>query len=256
MMLGLSALLVMALTCSGCNNAAEGALSGGAVGALSGAAIGSLSGNAGAGAAIGAVVGGVGGAIVGDQNRRRSEEMAAMQQAPPPPQMATPQVVSSDKTVKTTTVTKTTVTSQYPPTPTSTALGRFVGEWRVTGSIDAGDGRTIPIGGTASGNVDKTFFVRLDLQFIDPRTGEPVIGTSTISQHGGRKLEMINAFSTSPTIKRFDGEADASETTFTFKQVDPPASSRRVIFKTSYPGFTAEVWDGGRRVESYTFSPS
>ncbi|MBL8963404.1 MAG: hypothetical protein KF787_00855 [Phycisphaeraceae bacterium] len=57
-----------------CENAGQGALSGGAVGALGGLAIGSVSGNAGAGAVIGAVSGAVVGGVIGDQNRRASEQ--------------------------------------------------------------------------------------------------------------------------------------------------------------------------------------
>jgi hypothetical protein len=59
--LGLGACLLAA----GCNNAAEGALSGAAIGALGGLAIGSLTGGSGTGAATGAVI--------GDQNKRNDE---------------------------------------------------------------------------------------------------------------------------------------------------------------------------------------
>ena len=58
------------LVAAGCNNAGQGALSGGAMGALGGLAIGSLTGNAGAGAAIGAIAGAATGAVIGDQNER------------------------------------------------------------------------------------------------------------------------------------------------------------------------------------------
>lgn len=61
-----------ALFLVGCNNAAEGALSGAAIGAGSGAAIGSLSGDVGKGAAYGAIGGAVLGAFVGDQNERNA----------------------------------------------------------------------------------------------------------------------------------------------------------------------------------------
>lgn len=57
----------------GCENAGQGAVSGGAIGALGGLAIGSLSGNAGKGAAIGAISGAVAGGVIGDQNRRAEE---------------------------------------------------------------------------------------------------------------------------------------------------------------------------------------
>jgi outer membrane lipoprotein SlyB len=59
-----------ALASTGCNNAGEGALSGGALGALAGMGLGSLSGNMGKGAAAGAIIGAVGGALIGDQNDR------------------------------------------------------------------------------------------------------------------------------------------------------------------------------------------
>jgi tetrahydromethanopterin S-methyltransferase subunit C len=68
----------LSLVFTGCENAGQGALSGGAVGALGGLAIGSLSGNAGAGAAIGAIAGSVGGAVIGDQNRRANERQRDM----------------------------------------------------------------------------------------------------------------------------------------------------------------------------------
>ena len=56
---------------SGCNNAAEGTLSGAALGAGAGAVIGSFFGSAGTGAAVGAVGGALGGGVIGDQNDRR-----------------------------------------------------------------------------------------------------------------------------------------------------------------------------------------
>ncbi len=71
-------LLVCAVGASGCNNAGQGAISGGAIGALGGLAIGSLSGSAGAGAAIGAVSGAVVGGVIGDQNRRAEERQQQM----------------------------------------------------------------------------------------------------------------------------------------------------------------------------------
>ena len=69
----LLAVAASAALVGGCDNAGQGALSGGAIGALGGLAIGSLSGNAGAGAAIGAIGGAVAGGVIGDQNRRANE---------------------------------------------------------------------------------------------------------------------------------------------------------------------------------------
>jgi hypothetical protein len=216
----------------GCENAGQGAVSGAGIGALSGLAIGSLSGNAGAGAAIGAVAGGVGGAVIGDQNRRKNE--AAAQQPPPPSTVV--------------------VTSQQ-PYATGQALGRLVGQWRINGTIDSGSGTPLPLYGTARGTIDKIYFVRLDINFTDPRTGSPVQGTSIVSQTGGRGVEMTNSFSSSPTVNHFRGTMDASGTVFDMTQFDPPVSSRRVILRLSTNNqWTADVWGGTNRIESYTFT--
>lgn len=66
------------LTATGCNNAAQGAVSGGAMGALGGLAIGSLTGSAGKGAAIGAISGALVGGVIGDQNRRAEQSQQNM----------------------------------------------------------------------------------------------------------------------------------------------------------------------------------
>lgn len=76
--IGCGALAVFAAVAGGCDNAGQGAVSGGAIGALGGLAIGSLSGNAGAGAAIGAVSGAVVGGVIGDQNRRAQQSQQNM----------------------------------------------------------------------------------------------------------------------------------------------------------------------------------
>jgi hypothetical protein len=229
-------LLVATIVASlGCSNGKQGALSGAGIGALSGLAIGSLTGNAGKGAAIGAIVGGVGGAVIGDQNRRKDEAAAAAAQQPPPPQ----QVVI--------------VAPQ--PYSTGQALGRLVGQWRVNGTIDTGSGATLPVYGTARGSVDKTYFVRIDLNFTDPRNGIPVQGTSVLSQTGVRGVQMTNSFSTSPAVKQFRGEMDPSGSLFDLRQFDPPYGSRRVmIHMSTSTQWTADVWEGSSRSESYTFT--
>jgi uncharacterized protein YcfJ len=71
-------LVSTALVSVGCENAGQGAVSGGAIGALGGLAIGSLSGNAGAGAAIGAISGAVAGGVIGDQNQRAQQSQQNM----------------------------------------------------------------------------------------------------------------------------------------------------------------------------------
>lgn len=76
-------LLPAAVLACGCENAGQGAVSGGAIGALGGLAIGSFSGNAGAGAAIGAISGAVAGGIIGDQNQRAAQSQQNMRYGGP-----------------------------------------------------------------------------------------------------------------------------------------------------------------------------
>ena len=160
--LGSNLALVAVLAMSGgCENAQQGAVSGAGIGALSGLAIGSLTGNAGRGAATGAIIGGVGGAAIGDQNRRRNEEAA--RQSPQPAQT----IVVQQQPVSVA------VTAQ-PSYQTGSALGRLVGQWNISGTIDGGNGTMLPVHGTARATVDLSYFVRLDLHFTDPRSGEVV----------------------------------------------------------------------------------
>ena len=71
----LAAGLTAAAFGAGCNNAAEGTLSGAGIGALAGFGLGSLTGNAGHGAAAGAITGAVSGMVIGDQNERRGSRV-------------------------------------------------------------------------------------------------------------------------------------------------------------------------------------
>jgi hypothetical protein len=247
--------LPLLLLSQGCSNATEGAVSGAGIGAVSGLAIGSLSGNAGAGAAVGAVVGGVGGAVIGDQNRRRDEAAAAASQTPkpqPPPPAPAPAVAVAQP-ASTTVVVVNGSSRQY---STGEALGRLIGKWQVNGTIDAGDGKTLKVSGTATAAIERTYFVRLDTRFTDPRSGQPVEGTTMISQTGGKGIELTNSFSTSPEMKVFKGSVDQSGSIYTLTQSDPPDTSRRLTVRTAADRtWTAEVWNGNQRLESYTFSP-
>jgi hypothetical protein len=48
---------------------------------------------------------------------------------------------------------------------------------------------------------------------------------------------------------------DSSGTVFDMRQFDPPVSSRRVIIRLfTNNQWTADVWDGANRIESYTFT--
>jgi hypothetical protein len=186
--------------------------------------------------------------VIGDQNKRREEASTQSRQAgQPQPAQAAGYATGSSVPV---------VYASQQDYLTGQALGRLVGQWRITGSIDAGDGKMLPVSGTGTGAVERKYFVRLDLRFTDPRTGQPVEGTGMISQTGGRGLEMSNSFSTSPEVRLFKGSMDQSGTIFSLSQFDPPAPSRRLTIRLSAGrGWTADVWNDDKRVESYTFEP-
>jgi len=235
----MAVLTMLAFGLGGCSNAGEGAVSGAAVGALSGLAIGSLTGGAGTGAAIGAVAGGVGGAVIGDQNRRKDEAAQAAAKQPPSPTMVAYSA------------------SPNQSYPTAQALGRLVGKWQINGTVSDGAGGTLPVTGTATGAIDKTYFLRLDLRFNDPRTGKVVEGTGVINQLGGRSLEMSNSFSTSPDLARFQGQMDESGTMFNLGEIEPSRGSRQIVIRMSTDrSWTAEMWRGGTRAESFRFTPA
>ncbi len=222
----------IALIAPGCNNAGQGAMSGAGIGALSGLAIGSMTGGAGTGAAIGAIAGGVGGAVIGDQNRRK-DEAAAKNMTP---------------------ATKPTANPQY---STGYALGNLVGTWNVREML-ASNGKTTAEG-TANITAEKNYFIRMELRFPDPKTGQVAEGTSVISQTGGRGLEMTNSFSTMPQVRHFKGEMDPTGTVLSFTEAQPSSSAavRKIILRVpGRTGFSADVWEGSTRIESYSFTPA
>lgn len=110
--------------------------------------------------------------------------------------------------------------------------------------------------GSVRGVAEKNYFVRLDCSFTDPRTNEAVQGTCVISQTGNRGLEMTNVFSSSPEVKRFRGEMDASGTVLSFTATTgPSAGSRKLIIRVlSDNELKAEAWNGNTRAESITFT--
>lgn len=222
----------IALVAAGCSNAKQGAVSGAGIGALSGLAIGSMTGSAGTGAAIGAIAGGVGGAVIGDQNRRKDEAAAKN-------------------------MTPATQSSANQPYSTGYALGNLVGTWNVRETL-ASSGKTT-VQGTANITADKNYFIRMELRFPDPKTGQIAEGTSVISQTGGRGLEMTNSFSTMPQVRHFKGEMDSTGTVLSFTEAQPSSSgpARKIILRVpGRTGFSADVWEGSTRVESYSFTPA
>ncbi len=230
-----AAMLATAAALGSCETAGQGAVSGGAVGALSGLAIGSITGHAGEGAAIGAIAGVVGGAIIGDQNRRKHEQAMAASTAPA--SSGTP-AMSYDA---------------------AGALEKLVGRWDVQGWAQSADGERTPISGSATASADKNFFVRIELRLNHPRGGETIEGTSVLSQNGGRSVTMVNSFSTSPEVKRFEGDLDSSGSIFSLRQVSPNGN-RRIVIRQAGPGtWTFECWEpslggGEQRTESLTFT--
>jgi hypothetical protein len=223
----------------GCETAGQGAVTGGAVGALSGLAIGSMTGSAGKGAAIGAVTGVVGGAIIGDQNRRKHQQAMAKSPAPTPPPPPVPAAAAV-------------------PYDAVAALERFVGRWKVDGWAQPPGRERTRLSGEATGIADKNFFVRVEIQLADPGGGESIEGTCILSQNGGRKVTMVNSFSTSPDTMRFEGELDPSGSIFTLNQVSPKTDRRIVLRQSGTASWVAEAWEsapgGDVRTESLTFT--
>jgi hypothetical protein len=223
--------IVAAGLMSGCDNAGQGAVSGASMGALSGLAIGSLSGNAGRGAAIGAVAGGAGGAVLGDQNRRSRENAQTARQpvpvAPPPPPAASPA-----------------------PAPEMSnwdrdrlQLAKFARPWRVSG-WETVDGRRRFVSGTATGQVDSTFFVRLDMVITDELSGNINRGNVVFASEPGRGLTLNSRFDSSPTAVAFAGSVNAAGDLFTLNEIAPGfgPNGRQVVIRFLTPdNFVADT---------------
>lgn len=264
---GLSAVLMVvgvAAVGIGCENAGQGAVSGASVGALSGLAIGSLSGNAGRGAAIGAIGGGVGGAVVGDQNRRSRENAQTARQpvpvAPPPPPPPPPQ--------PTQVVVQMQAPTPPPPPPPPPAmstsdrdrlqLAKFARPWRVSG-WETVDGQRRFVTGNATGQVDSTFFVRLDMVMTDELTNRVNTGNVVFASEPGRGLTMNSRFDSSPTAVAFAGSVTADGNLFTLNEIAPGsgANGRQVVIRFLSPdNFVADTTDRrtGQQTSSFTFT--
>lgn len=227
----ITVLLVAGVMGSGCNNAGQGAISGSAVGALSGLAIGSLSGDAGKGAAIGAIAGGVGGAVIGDQNRRQSERAdldREYSQAPP--------AAASSVTYE-----------------AGSALSSLLGSWRMEGWLLTEAGERVSVDGIVTGSAQDRFFTKLDMRVTDPRVDGDIEGTVVLSQEGGRSVSMTSAFSSFPQMHRYAGELDRSGSIIELEQTHPE-TDQLVQIRLSDQRWTADVFDGSTRIESYTFT--
>jgi hypothetical protein len=66
---------------------------------------------------------------------------------------------------------------------------------------------------------------------------------------------MTSSFSSAPDVRRYRGEMDASGSLLDFTQTSPPGNPRRIVMRLS-PGriWTADVWNGSKRIESLTFT--
>lgn len=222
---------------AGCQNAGEGAVTGAGIGAVTGLAVGSLTGAAGAGAAFGAETGAIMGGVEGGDNAKREKAAEAGAQSYGAVGQPVPTIAWSD-------------------------LAKFVGTWRFIGWIqDPSTGTKTDIFGQMRGEVEHNYFVRLSLvNFKDPRTGQPVTGSTVFGFEPGRGFTMTSAFSTSPATLHFLGSVDGTGSFYTFNQVAPTdPSSRSVTIVFASPNqYTAEVRElrGGSQVtiEYQTFT--
>lgn len=135
---------------------------------------------------------------------------------------------------------------------TGRPLGEFIGNWKINGWVAGADSERRTVTGTAKSSREKNYFVRLDLSFIDPATGQTVEGTSLLSQDGNREVDLTSWFSSSPAMRHFDGTMSADGKTFDF-QGDATGRTIRLNVINS-DKFTADVWSGGTQIESYTFT--
>jgi outer membrane lipoprotein SlyB len=242
---------------AGCNNAGSGALTGAGIGALSGLALGSLTGDAGKGAAAGAVIGGLGGGLIGDQNRRREEEIQRRRAE----------------------------TDQYyqqryqEPAMTEAERGRlqvqeradrdrvslllFEGGWEMSGWVELDSGEQVRLRGEASGFVQDSYFVVLEIKGLaDGRTGQEITGTFDLASEPGLGVTLTTRFSTWPTPTRFAGETSDDGRLIRLRplklaEVPRPTTEIEIRF-VGADTFTADVTrvEGGERrvAERYTFT--
>ncbi len=203
-----AALLAAVMLAGGCNNAGEGAVSGAAIGALSGLAIGSLSGDAGTGAAIGAVAGAVGGGVLGDQNARRGDRSGTRSAAdrPAPALTARPSDTSRPR----------------PADVDRQALARLDGSWRLSGWDEPVRGRRIEVTGTIDGEIDRSYYVRWDIDAT--AGGERIGGTVTFASEPRYGITMVSRFDSSPHVNRFAGTVSGDGRVFSLDERDPPGA--------------------------------
>lgn len=236
----------------GCDNAGQGAMAGAGVGALSGLAIGSLSGNAGQGAAIGAVAGGVGGAVIGDQNRRtnqRADAANAARREQPAPTVIVQQPAPAP--VQPPPVQQPAAAPAPQPAALSShdrdrlALAKFARPWRVTG-WETVDGQRRFVSGTATGQIDNTFFIRLDMAVTDEQSGRINTGNVVFASEPGRGLTMNSRFDTSPSPVTYTGSVSADGNLFTLDELGSGfgKTGRRMVIRFLSPdNWVADVTD-------------
>lgn len=135
---------------------------------------------------------------------------------------------------------------------TGRPLGEFVGSWKINGWVLDQNNEHRSVSGTAKTSREKTYFVRMDLSFSEPGSTATVDGTCLFAQDGDRNVNLTNWFSSSPTMRRFNGQMSADGTSFDFHELN---SDRNVRLQFQNKNtFTAEVWSGGQQIESYTFT--
>jgi hypothetical protein len=254
------------LGAGGCENAGQGAVSGGAIGALGGLAIGSLTGSAGEGAAIGAVGGAIVGGVIGDQNRRaeasagdpvrrvilgvRSQRRASrqrttsmndktmMRRAFASAALVVAAAVPGCKTgpLHGTYARPTTVSpidaSEYSDQHDldRMALTRFIGAWDFTGWHNPPDGERRETAGIAAGVVEHRNFVLLDIANLTEEGETVELGSGSIlfAVEPEVGLVVTTWSEASPAVHRYRGMVQADGSRFAFGGVKVGETGERV----------------------------
>jgi hypothetical protein len=108
------------------------------------------------------------------------------------------------------------------------------------------DGQRRFVSGTATGQIDNRFFIRLDMAMTDQQSGRVNSGNVIFASEPGRGLTMNSRFDSSPTPVTYEGTVSADGQIFTLNELAPgfgPNGRRLVIRFLSPDNFVADSTD-------------
>ncbi len=102
------------------------------------------------------------------------------------------------------------------------------------------------VSGTATGQIDNRFFIRLDMVMTDQQSGQVNTGNVIFASEPGRGLTMNSRFDSSPTPVTYEGSVSADGQVFTLNELAPgfgPNGRRLIIRFLSPDNFAADSTD-------------